>query len=469
MSQGPHSRKRNDSGKSATVHKRGDGIGGGPSGNANYNRKTGGGGGAVRAGGGLGIVALILFLLFGNGLGGGGGSSQNQIPVQPTPATQPSGNTQGNTSGNTGGNTSSLANLFNFGTAASNQSSYVNATTNTLDTSVAAGSRKKYTTLKGNGKDTVTVLVYMCGTDLESKYGMATADLNEMVNSVQSDKLNVIVETGGTSRWKNNAMTARTNQRWKIASKSLVTLDKNMGAKAMTDPNTLADFIKYGVKNFPADRYMLIFWDHGGGSVQGYGYDELYPNSSMSVDEIAQALKAGGVKFDIIGFDACLMANMETAIAVEPYGDYLIASEETEPGTGWYHTEWLSMLAQNTSTSSLEIGKKIIDDFCTKAQSGAAAGDKNTLSIIDLAEFKNTVPAKLSAFANQISSEVKNDNYQAVADVRSRTKEFAQANRLDQIDLVHFCESMNTKESKALANALRSCVKYNRTRNVNNA
>lgn len=467
MSQRPHSRRRNDSGSHATVHKRGSGLGGGPSGNANYNRKSGGGGGAVRAGGGLGIVAIVLFLLFGNGLGGGGGSSNQGTIATTTPT--PTAQSQQNTSGSTNGNTSSLSGLFNFGTQASNQASYVNATTNAVDTTVASGSRKKYTTLKGNGKDTVTVLVYMCGTDLESKYGMGTADLSEMVNSVQSDKLNVIVETGGTSKWKNNAVTARTNQRWKIASKALMPLEKNMGAKAMTDPNTLADFIKYGVQNYPADRYILIFWDHGGGSVTGYGYDELYPNSSMSVDEIAQALKAGGTKFDIIGFDACLMANMETAIAVEPYADYLLASEETEPGTGWYHTDWLSMLAQNTSVSSLELGKKVIDDFCTKTQSGGTSGDKNTLSIIDLAEFKNTVPKKLSAFASKISEDVQNDNYQKVADARSRTKEFAQSNKLDQIDLVHFCESLNTTESKALAKALTGCVKYNRTRNVNNA
>ena len=467
MSQRPQGRKRNDSGKTTEVHKRGDGIGGGPSGNANYDRKTSNTTKNITRGGGAGILILLLAMLFGNGglgnlFGGGDVSVQTTstpAPVVSTPTPVP---TQTTTS--TGG--------YHFGTPASQQTTYVNASTETVDTSVSSGARDKYTVLKGNGNDVATIMVYMCGTDLESNYGMATSDINEMINATQSSKVNVILETGGTKQWKNRVMTAGTNQRWKISNtgnKGIQPLEQNLGRKSMTEPETLADFIQYCAKNYPADRYMLIFWDHGGGSVTGYGYDQLYPNGSMSVDEIATALKAGGVKFDVIGFDACLMANMETAIAVEPYGDYLLASEETEPGTGWYHTDYLSLLANNTSVSTLELGKKVIDDFCTKTQSGGTSSDKNTLSLIDLAEFKNTIPATLSSFSKKISSDVKNNNYQTVADARSSTKEFGQTSKLDQIDLVHFCNTLNTNESKALASAIKSCVKYNKTKNVNNA
>jgi hypothetical protein len=189
----------------------------------------------------------------------------------------------------------------------------------------------------------------------------------------------------------------------------------------------------------------------------------------MSVDKISTALKNSGAKFDIIGFDACLMANMECAMAVEPYGDYLLASEETEPGTGWYYTEWLTELARNSSMSSLEIGKKVIDDFVTGKQAGSNRNDKNTLSLIDLAEFKNAVPSKLASFSQKIVTDVKNNNYQAVADARSATREFSQSNRLDQIDLVDFCTKLNTTEGKQLAQALQTAIKYNRTKNVNNA
>ena len=58
--------------------------------------------------------------------------------------------------------------------------------------------REKYTKVRGKGKDKVTLMVYMIGSDLETNSGMATSDLNEMVyGGTDNPKLNVIVETGG--------------------------------------------------------------------------------------------------------------------------------------------------------------------------------------------------------------------------------------------------------------------------------
>lgn len=425
-------------------------------------------GGGRKRGGGSGllfflIALLVLWFMFGRGGCSTPSSSGNSGNSGNTPA---STDTSTNTNPSGGQNTAST---FNFGTPISNANTYVDASSTAVNTNVATGSRKKYTTLLGNGNDQVTMLVYMCGTDLESNYGMATQDLTEMAAAAHSDKINIIVETGGTKTWRNNAVTAGTNQYWRVVDNGLEPLERNLGRKAMTDAGTLAEFIRWGAANYPANRYILVFWDHGGGSVTGYGYDELYPNGSMPVDQISKALDAGGIKFDIIGFDACLMANMETAVAVEPYGDYLLASEETEPGTGWYYTDWLTKFASNSSMSSLDIGQAIIDDFVTKRQQGATSADKNTLSLIDLAEFKNTVPSALSAFAKKITSDVSTSSYQNVADARSATREFAQSNKLDQIDLIHFCATLNTSESKALINALQSCIKYNRTKNITNA
>ncbi|MBR4444745.1 MAG: hypothetical protein IKS37_02440 [Solobacterium sp.] len=461
----PHSRKRRDSGKTTDVNKRGNGIGGGPVGNGNYNdrekpssgRRSNTTRNITRGGIGGSVLLLLAYMLFGGGIGGNSGTTPTPTPTAaptPTPVVTPSSQTGG----------------FHFGTQTTNQVTYTDASTPSVNTAVTSGSRDKYTKLLGNGQDQVTIMIYMCGTDLESKYGMATSDLSEMAQATMSDKVNIVIETGGTKKWNNNIMTPGTNQIWQLVSGGQVRqINPNLGRKAMTDPSTLSEFIQFCAKNYPANRNILIFWDHGGGSIAGYGYDELYPNGSMSVDEIASALKTGGVKFDIIGFDACLMANMETAMAVEPYGDYLLASEETEPGTGWYHTNWVSMLGKNSSTSTLDLGKQVIDDFVTVRQQGASSADKNTLSLVDLAEFRNTVPSALSAFSKKISADVKGNNYQAVADARSVTREFAQSNRLDQIDLIHFCKTLNTKESLALANALQSCVKYNKTKNINNA
>ncbi|HBA51252.1 MAG TPA: hypothetical protein DCZ91_26330 [Lachnospiraceae bacterium] len=95
---------------------------------------------------------------------------------------------------------------------------------------------------------------------------------------------------------------------------------------------------------------LAVLLGGGGGSVSGYGYDEKFSSSgSMNLSGLTSALKACNVKFNFIGFDACLMATAETALTLSPYADYLIASEETEPGVGWYYTDWLTSFGEDTS------------------------------------------------------------------------------------------------------------------------
>ena len=332
-----------------------------------------------------------------------------------------------------------------------------------VNTEVAKGSRAKYTTIKGNNHDTVTILVYMCGTDLESKHGMASNDLQEMANANLGSNVNIIVFTGGCSKWKTSGISNSVNQIYQIKGGGLTRLKDDAGSGSMVTPSTLSGFIKYGVQNFPANRYELILWDHGGGSVSGYGYDEKNKNSgSMNLAGINQALKDGGVKFDFIGFDACLMATAETALMLDSYADYLIASEETEPGIGWYYTNWLNKFAANTSMSTVEVGKIIVDDFVSECKR-RCNGQKTTLSVIDLAEFANTIPDNLNKFAKSISTKLEKKEYEEVSNARKLTREFATSNRIDQVDLCDLANKVGTDEAKALASAIQKAVKYNRT------
>ncbi len=340
----------------------------------------------------------------------------------------------------------------------------------TLNSNVSKSARPRYTVLKGDGKDTTTIMVYMCGTDLESNGGFATKDLQEMLSAEIGDKLNILVFTGGCKQWQNNQMSASKNQIYQITSGRLTRLWESSRLQPMTDPATLSSYIQWGAKNYPADRYELIFWDHGGGSISGYGYDEAYPRSgSMTLDGIAAALKNGGCKFDFIGFDACLMATLETALVCEPYADYLIASEETEPGCGWYYTDWLSALSSNPSMPALEIGKHIADDF-VKVCGQVAARQQATLSVMDLAEMAGTVPDSFKSFAQSAAKNIESDNYQVVASARNKTKEFAASSKIDQVDLIHLANNINTAESKQFASVLKEAVKYNITsNNIQNA
>ncbi|MCR4863384.1 MAG: peptidase C11 [Ruminococcus sp.] len=442
----PQGREKKTTGNSQGVHKRDEALGTGKVGSKDYKEQAQGGGSfpmrAAIGGGGGAILLILAMLLFKGGglgslLGGGGGSGDSDS-----------------------------------GSAPAVSGGYVASAETAVNTAVADGARAKRTVIKGNNQDTVTLMIYMCGTDLESKYGMASSDMEEMRQASMScgDNVNIIVYTGGCSNWKTSGISSSVNQIYQIKSGSIKNLVSDDGSKPMTEAGTLSSFIKYCSSNYPANRNELIFWDHGGGSVSGYGYDEKYKKSgSMDLAHISQALKQGGVKFDFIGFDACLMATAENALMLDEYADYLIASEETEPGIGWYYTNWLSEFGKNTSMSTLDIGKNIIDDFVSECAK-KCRGQKTTLSIIDLAEFAKTVPQDLSDFSKSVSRKISNSEYKELSDARYATREFAESSKIDQVDLVNLAVNMGTPEGEKLAESLKKAVKYNRTStNMTNA
>ena len=476
----PRGRQKNISGGGKSIYKRGSGLGTGPVGSSGgySGRPSGGGFGGgsgrgsrgprnTRGGGGLGKLILLGFVvLFGGGGSIGslllGGGSGDVVDVGGYGSSGNYGN-GGYTQQNGYPSVDIAQFLENIGGGSVSSGWDIGSNINQLDTSVAEGAREKYTEILGNGKDEMTMMVYMCGTDLESRSGMATADLQEMINANRSDDVNLLVYTGGCKGWRNKAVSSGTNQIWQVKEEGISCIEKNLGAVSMTDPDTLSGFIQYCEKNYPANRYSLIFWDHGGGSVSGFGYDERFASSgSMNLAEIDEALTDGGVKFDFVGFDACLMATAENALMLTKHADYMIASEETEPGVGWYYTNWLTELSKDSSRSTLEIGKDIIDDFIDVCNQ-KCKGQSTTLSIVDLAELEVTVPKSLTEFASSTSELIKNNEYKTVSNARSGAREFAVSSKIDQVDLVHLARNMGTDEGNELAETILNAVKYNRT------
>ena len=491
MENKPRGREKHITGQGKDIYKRGEGLGTGPVGKSGgyqgrpgtTSASAGSGGQTQRASGSrspLAIIIVLAVVLLGGGgaglsslLGGGGTAVDTELPQSYTapaqtvttqsPVLQPSGSASSGTAApkpaSSGQSLSSIVSGFGNVSTGWNGGSNLRQ----LNSAVAPGARDKRTEILGGGRDTVTIMVYMCGTDLESRSCMGTYDLQEMLGATLSDKVNLIVYTGGCKQWRNNVVSNSVNQIYKIENGRMVCLEKDMGTASMVKPSTLTEFIKYCARNYPANRNELIFWDHGGGSLSGYGYDEKNPRAgSMTLKGINEALSAAGMSFDFIGFDACLMATLENALMLTDYADYMIASEETEPGVGWYYTNWLTRLSQNTSMTTLELGKNIVDDFVSVCNQ-KCAGQKTTLSVVDLAELEATAPEALKAFASSTSELMQNGQYQAVSNARSGAREFASSNRIDQVDLVHLAYKLNTEESRQLCDTLISAVKYNNT------
>jgi len=492
MQNRPLGRQKNVTGTGKPIQKHGSGLGSGPVGHGsgsggNYSGRrppsSGKSSGQTRASGGgslmkILIAAAVLLLGGGGALGGllgGGGSEPVTAPSSAyvQQQQQPYSSSQGGASQSTSSGLTSAsaygAQGFDFasllGSGAGNVSTGWSETPNTgkLNTSVDASAREKRTQILGNGQDQVTIMVYICGADLESRSGAASADLMEMVSAKLNDHVNVLVYTGGSKQWKNNVVSSSANQIYKVENGGLRCLVKNDGNAVMTDPKTLTHFINFCTENFPANRNELIFWDHGGGAISGYGYDEKNPRSgSMTLKKIDEALSAAGTTFDFIGFDTCLMGTLENALTLAPYADYLVASEETEPGAGWYYTNWLSAFAQNPSMPTVEVGKAIVDDFVGVC-SQRCSGQKATLSVVDLAELEKTVPSKFREFALNLSDLLQQSEYKTVSKARSSTREFATSSKTDQVDLVHLAHNLDTEQSRALAQAILGAVKYNKT------
>ncbi len=189
----------------------------------------------------------------------------------------------------------------------------------------------------------------------------------------------------------------------------------------------------------------------------------------MTLDEIERALFNSGCEFDLVGFDACLMATLETAFVVEPYADYLIASEELEPGIGWFYTGWLTELSNNPSIETIDLGKKLIDDYIQEVKRKTPKSQA-TLSLVDLAELSGTVPPKFAEFAQSTGELIENENYKIVSDSRANTKEFAASSKINQIDLIDFAGKLETQEAEAFIEVLGDAVKYSRmSDNITNA
>ena len=105
----------------------------------------------------------------------------------------------------------------------------------------------------------------------------------------------------------------------------------DIGNRNMADPMELADFITWSKRNYPADHYLLVLWNHGGGFT-GLLEDQT-SHSMASLQDVRTALMRSG-KIDVLDFDMCLMAQYETLNALDGLVDYVVASEENEPGEG---------------------------------------------------------------------------------------------------------------------------------------
>lgn len=235
-----------------------------------------------------------------------------------------------------------------------------------------------------------SVYWYLCGSDLESGGGFASIDLSEMLEVALPENVNVVIETGGSAVWQNDFVDASKLQRWVYNSEGLMLVDEQPSAN-MGDAQTLADFLSFAKTNYPAEKTAVVFWNHGGGSVSGAAFDELYGLDSLTLDEMYAAFSSvwtpseENQPLELVGFDTCLMATVDVAYTFCDLAQYLVASEETEPANGWYYSQWLGALAQDSSMDGEALGVAICDAYYAGCEA-VGTQDNTTLSLTDLSK-----------------------------------------------------------------------------------
>lgn len=234
-------------------------------------------------------------------------------------------------------------------------------------------------------KDAWTILIYMCGANLESDYanqtqirddygnvyshdgvGLAVGDIKEILSvSGKPDDINIVIETGGANTWTNNSYGNYSNGYSIDASKlqihhvenNKIVLDKSLTYASMGLSTTLQSFVEYGFENYDAEKTALILWNHGG-AMQGVCFDEKKNNDGLTTSEVATAVKEAiknknASKLEWIGYDACLMGVQDIAGINSEYANYMVAAQESEQGEGWDYDNWVDDLYAKKPTETI--------------------------------------------------------------------------------------------------------------------
>lgn len=304
-----------------------------------------------------------------------------------------------------------------------------------------------------------TIMIYMNGTDLESLGGEATANLSSLLSVVLPGTVNVILYTGGTLEWQNEIIDSAHNQIYLVEDQQLVLLE-SFEKRNMGETDTLADFITYAQTNYPADKKALLFWNHGAGSIGGVCVDEYFNYDGLVLTEMADAFEASfdGQKFNLIGYDACLMATVEMASVLEPYAKYMVASEEIEPGGGWNYEYWCGALADNPAMTGEALGIAITDGYYQKYLNTENEGIV-TCSVVDLSQIP-VLEEMLGEYAERLNSDIDApEAMNRIARSRQHTLSYGEMPGTvppDMVDLYDFVDLQKDTSPQLAADLMRA-------------
>ena len=317
-----------------------------------------------------------------------------------------------------------------------------------------------FTNPSGHSIPEWTVMIYLdADNDLESA---GINDINEMELVGSSSKVNIVVQADRIPNYNFSNDDWTTTRRYYITQDSdqmqinSLLIGGDLGELNMGDPDTLVDFANWAVTEYPAEKYLLVIWNHGGGFrspaySKGIAQDDTSGKDIITMSELEDALSAISVQMgkniDIVGMDACSMAMIEVAYQIKDSADILVTSEELEPGDGWPYDTILAQLAANPTMSPTQLAIDIVDKYIF-----SYPFKEVTQSAIDLS-YMDDLAGQLSSMADSIMSDTltSKDAYLNAAYSSQHYSDYYH----DFIDLYDFCNKVyyysNSFEVKAIA------------------
>ncbi len=293
-----------------------------------------------------------------------------------------------------------------------------------------------------------TFMVYISDCDLEAE---GVDDFLEMAQVGSNADLNILVQFDRIPGYDSQYGDWTTCKRFRVAQGMTPTPENalaDIGEVNTGDGEVLKNFFEWGVSNYPADRYALILWNHGGGwrktdqadspSFREVCLDETNQGDSLLTAEVESALNNMSTKPDLIGFDACLMGMAEVAYQIRDTGvKVMVASEESEPLDGWPYDTVLFSLNDNLEWTAAQLGTAIVDRYYRSYPDG------QTQSAIDLPKMGD-LASSISEFANILRTSWITDQ-QAVREAAGVTM-----SRIDSA-VIHEKHGENWRGSKGIA------------------
>lgn len=314
-----------------------------------------------------------------------------------------------------------------------------------------------------NKSNSRTIMIYMAGNDLESDGAIATSDL-EAINPKKINLKNnkILIYTGGTKKWF-NFIESDENAIYELKENGFEKV-KSFPQKNMGSPEVFKEFLTYSYNNYKTDKYDLIMWNHGLGSL-GTISDE-YTNDYLTLNELEKAFSESPFnhkKISTLAFHTCLNSTIEMAAVLHKYVNYMIASEEVTWGATNYNV--LGYLNDiDKLNNDYDYARTYIASYIKQMNELGASKDI-TYSILNLNKYEK-IEKDLNNFIKNVNLE---SNYNDIAKIRSNIHQYGlehlDYDTVDLYELISLIKNYSKSDSKKLLTSLKEFIKYNWTNN----